>query len=110
MFLSKTLNSASSLNMLYTAESAQFYSAFSPITFSVTQHFCQKCKVSLCVFTENAQYNLKTCSFEDNAKFHFVFLATALSFASRFRRKQDRNVSSSMLKQGLSIVTTFYPP
>jgi hypothetical protein len=95
--------------MLYTAESAQFYSAFLPIMFTVTRHICQKWKVSLCVFTENAQFNLKTRSFEENAKFHFAFLATALSFASRFRRKQDRNVSSSMLKQGLSIVTTFYP-
>jgi hypothetical protein len=36
----KMPNSASSLNTLYTAESTQFYSAFSPTTISLTPRFC----------------------------------------------------------------------
>ncbi len=39
MYLPKTHNFASSLNSLYTAESAQFYSAFSPTTISLTPRF-----------------------------------------------------------------------
>jgi hypothetical protein len=35
----KMHNSASSLNTLYTAENAQFYSAFSPTTISLTPRF-----------------------------------------------------------------------
>jgi hypothetical protein len=41
----KTHHSASSLNTLYTAESAQFYSAISPTTISLTQSFRQKREV-----------------------------------------------------------------
>jgi hypothetical protein len=40
----KMHNSTSSLNTLYTAESAQFYSAFSPTTISLTPCFCWNAK------------------------------------------------------------------
>jgi hypothetical protein len=40
------------------------------------------------LFTENAQNDLKTHSYEDNAKFNSGFSATTLSHASRFRRKR----------------------
>jgi hypothetical protein len=78
---------ASSLNTLYTAESAQFYSAFSLTTISSTPRFRQKRKVRLRFFTENAQNDPKTHSCEDSAKFSSEFSATTLSHASRFRRK-----------------------
>ncbi len=74
--------------MLYTAESAQFYSAFSPTTISLTLRFRRKREVWLRFFAENAQYNPKTHSYEDNAKFNSKFSATTLSCASRFRRKR----------------------
>jgi hypothetical protein len=74
--------------MLYISESAQFYSAFSPTTISLTQRFRQKHKVCLCVFSENAQNDPKTHSCKDSAKFNSAFLATTLSHASRFRRKR----------------------
>jgi hypothetical protein len=41
----KTHNSAFSLNTLYTAKRAQFYSSFSPTTISLTPRFCLKCEV-----------------------------------------------------------------
>jgi hypothetical protein len=44
-YLPKTHNSASSLNTLYTAESAQFYSAFSLTTISLTPRFRRKRQV-----------------------------------------------------------------
>ncbi len=72
--------------MLYTAESAQFNSPFSPTTISLTPHFCHKRKVWLPFFAENAQNDPKTHSYEDNAKFHSAFSPTMLSYASRFRR------------------------
>ncbi len=84
----KTHNSASSLNTLYTDESEQFYSAFLPTTISLTPRFCQKCKVWLRFFTENAQNDPKTHSYEDNAKFKTAFSATTLNHASRFWRKR----------------------
>ncbi len=81
-------NSASSLNTLYIAESAQFYSAFSPTTISLTSRFRRKREVWLRFFAENAQNDPKMHSYEDNAKFNVAFSATTLSHASRFRRKQ----------------------
>ncbi len=80
-------NSTSSLNMLYTAKSAQFYSAFSPTMISLTPRFCRKREVWLCFFAENAQNYPKTHSYEDSAKFNSPFSATMLSHASRFWRK-----------------------
>jgi hypothetical protein len=80
-------NFASSLNTLCTAESAQFESAFSPTTISLTPRFRQKRKVWLRFFTENAQNVPKTHSYEDDAKFNSAFLAAMLSCASRFRQK-----------------------
>ncbi len=81
-------NSASSLNTLYIAESAQFYSPFSPTTISLTQRFRRKREVWLRFFAENAQNDPKTHSYEDSAKFDVAFSATMLSHASRFRRKR----------------------
>jgi hypothetical protein len=83
----KTHNSASSLNTLYPAESAQFYVSFSPTTISLTLRFRPKRKVWLRFFTENAQNDPKTHSYEDSAKFNSAFSATKLSHASRFWRK-----------------------
>ncbi len=59
--------SASSLN---TAESAQFYSTFLPITINLTPRFRRKYEVWLQFFAENAQNYPKTDSYEDNTKFH----------------------------------------
>ncbi len=84
----KTKNSASSLNTLYIAESAQFYSAVLPTTISLTPRLRQKRKVWLRLFAENAQNDLKTHSYKDSAKFNIAFSATTLSHASRFRRKR----------------------
>jgi hypothetical protein len=58
------------------------------ITITVTRHFHQKRQVSLCVFAENARYDLKICSLKDNAEFHLAFLGTALSLATPFRQKK----------------------
>ncbi len=84
----KSRNSAPSLNMIYTAESAQFNSPFSPTTISLTPRFLRKRKVWLPFFAENAQNDPKTHNYEDNAKFHSAFSLTTLSYASRFRRNQ----------------------
>ncbi len=84
----KTHNFASSLNTLYIAKSAQFYSAFSPTTISLTPRFRRKREVWLRFFAENAQNNPKMHSYKDNAKFNAAFSATTLSHASRFRRKR----------------------
>jgi hypothetical protein len=84
----KTHSFASSLKTLYTAESAQFYSAFSPKTISLTPRFRRKREVSLRFFAENSQNDPKTHSYEDSAKFDSAFSATTLSHASRFRRKR----------------------
>ncbi len=81
-------NFASSLNPLYTAESAQFYSAFSPTTISLTPRFRWKRAVWLRFSAENAQNDPKTYSYEDSAKCNSAFSATTLSHASRFRRKR----------------------
>jgi hypothetical protein len=75
--------------MLYTAESAQFNSPFSPTTISLTLRIRRKCEVWLPFFAENAQNDSKTHSFEDNAKFHSTFSPTTLSHASRFQRNQE---------------------
>jgi hypothetical protein len=80
-------NFASSQNTLYTAESAQFYSAFSLTTISLTPRFCGKREVWLNFFAENAQNDPKTQCYEDNAKFNSAFSATTLSHTLRFRRK-----------------------
>jgi hypothetical protein len=61
---------------------------FSPTTISLTPRFCQKRKVWLRFFAENAQNDPKTHSYEDNAKFNSAFSATMLRYASRFRRKR----------------------
>ncbi len=74
--------------MLYTAESAQFNSPFSPTTISLTPRFRRKREVWLSFFAKNAQNDPKTHSSEDNAKFHSAFLPTTLGYASRFRRNQ----------------------
>jgi hypothetical protein len=84
----KMHNSPSSLNTLYTAESRQFYSAFSPTTISLTPRLRRKCKVWLRFLAENAQNDPKTQSYEDSTKFNSTFLATTLSHASRFRWKR----------------------
>jgi hypothetical protein len=86
--LLKTHSSAYSLNTLYPAESAQFYSAFSPTTISLTPRFRRKREVGLRFFAENAQNDPKTHSHEDSTKFNSAFSATTLSHASRFRRKR----------------------
>jgi hypothetical protein len=84
----KTHNPTSSLNTLCTAESAQFYFAFSATTISLTLRFHRKREVWLRFFAENAQNDLKTHSYVDSAKFNSAFLATTLSHASRFWRKR----------------------
>ncbi len=83
----KTKYFASSLNTLYIAERAQFYSMFSPTMISLTLRFCRKREVWLHFFAKNAQNDPKTHSYEDSAKFNVAFSATMLSHASRFRRK-----------------------
>ncbi len=87
-YLPISRNSAPSLNMLYTAESAQFNSPFLPTTISLTQRFCWKREVWLPFFAEKTQNDPKTDSYEDNAKFQSKFLPTMLSYASRFRRNR----------------------
>ncbi len=87
-YLPKSRYSAPSLNMLFTAESAQFISPFLPTTISLTRRFCRKREVRLPFFAENAQNDLKTHSYEDNAKFHSAFSPTTLSYASSFRRNR----------------------
>ncbi len=84
----KTHNFVSSLNTLYIAESAQFYSAVLLRTISLTPHFRRKREVWLRFFAENAQNDPKTHSYKDNAKFNATFSATMRSHASRFRRKR----------------------
>jgi hypothetical protein len=74
--------------MLYTAESAQFNSLFSPTTISLTPRFRQKREVWLPFFAKNAQNDPTTQSYEDNDKFHSAFSPTMLSYASRFRRNR----------------------
>jgi hypothetical protein len=84
----KTHNFASSLNTLYTAESAQFYYAFSPTAISLTPRFRRNCEVWLHFFAENAQNDPKMHSYEDSAKFNSTFSATMLSHASHFSQKR----------------------
>jgi hypothetical protein len=78
-YLLKMHNSASSLDMLYTAESEQFYSVFSPTTVSLPWQSLAP------LFAEDTQNDPKTHSYEDNAKFRSVFTATVLSYAGGFR-------------------------
>ncbi len=87
-YLPKMNNSTSSLNTLYTAESAQFYSTFVPTTISWTPCFCRKHEVWLIFFTESAQNDPKTHSYEDDTKFNPTFSATTVSCALCFWRKQ----------------------
>ncbi len=77
-----------SLNMLYTADSAQFYSVFLPKTISLTPRFGRKREAWLCFCAENTQNDPKTHGHEDNTKFNSAFSPTMLSYASRFRRKR----------------------
>ncbi len=65
-----------------------FYSVFSPTTISLTPCFHQQREDWLPFFTENAQNDPKTHSYEDNAKFHSAFLATMFSYASCFQQKR----------------------
>ncbi len=83
-----TFHSAYLPKTLYIAESAQFYSAFSTTTISLTPRFHRKGKVWLHFIAENAQNDPKTHSYEDNAKFNASFSAPMLSHALRFRRKR----------------------
>ncbi len=73
---------------MYTTKSAQFYSAFSPTTISLTPHFRQKREVCLRFFAEKAQNDPKMLSYKDNAKFNSMFSVTTLSYASCFQRKR----------------------
>jgi hypothetical protein len=87
-YLPKTHNFASSLNMLYTAESAQFYSAFSP-TISLTPCFGRKRKKFDSAFSPKMFETIRKRTVAmTSAKFNFAFLATTLSYASRFWRKR----------------------
>ncbi len=86
-YLPKT-HSYPSLNALYTAKSAQFYSAFLPTPISLTPRFRWKREVWLRLFAQNTQNDPKTHSYEDSTRFNSAFLATTLSHASRFRRKR----------------------
>jgi hypothetical protein len=74
--------------MLYTAESTQFYSAFSPTTVTLTPRFRRKREIWLRFFAENAQNDPKTHSCKDSTKFNSAFSATTLSQASRFQWKR----------------------
>jgi hypothetical protein len=91
--------------MLYTSESAQLNSPFSPTTISLTPRFRQKREVWLPFFAENAQNDPKTHSYEDNAKFHSAISPTTLSYASRFRR--NRGVIENFEYLGEMIVLCF---
>jgi hypothetical protein len=84
----KTQNSTSSLNTLYFAESAQFYSSISPTTISFTPRFRRKHEVLLRFFAENAPNDPKMYSYEDSAKFIVAFSVKTLSHASCFQRKR----------------------
>jgi hypothetical protein len=55
---------------------------------SLSPRFRRKREVWLRFFAENTQNDPKMHSYEDSAKFNFAFLATTLSYASRFRRKR----------------------
>jgi hypothetical protein len=70
----KMRSSVSSLNMLYTAESAQFYSAFAPTTISSTLCFWRNCKVC----STFSPKTLKTIQKRTVSK-------TTLNFALHFR-------------------------
>ncbi len=95
-----------SFHSTFSAKTLRFTPRFHWICFS-SEHavYCGKRPVLLCVFTnndycnsaflpktlsftpcftENARYDPKTHSLEDNTKFNFAFLATALSFATYF--------------------------
>jgi hypothetical protein len=80
----KLRNAAPSLNMLYTAESAQFNAPFLPTTLSLSL----KTQSLTPLFRRNAQNDPKTHSYEDKAKFYSAFSPTTLSYASRFRRNR----------------------
>jgi hypothetical protein len=69
-------NSPSSLNTLYTAKSAQFYSAFLPTTISLTPHFHRKREVD----SAFSPKMLKTIQKR-------TVMKTALNLTLRFRRQ-----------------------
>jgi hypothetical protein len=73
---------------MYAAESAQFYSVFSPKMISLILRFCWKREVWLHFSAEIAQNDPKMHSHQDNAIFHSAFLSTMLSVAMRFWRKR----------------------
>ncbi len=73
---------------MYTAESAQFYSAFLLTMISLTPRFRRQREVWVRFFAEKALNDPKTHSYEDSAKFNSAFLVTTLSHASRFQRKR----------------------
>ncbi len=77
MILPSLLNSAASLNTLYTAESEQFNSTLLPKTWSLTSLFHWK-----------PSKRSKTHSYKDNAKFQSMFLVSTLSYALRFWRNR----------------------
>jgi hypothetical protein len=58
-YLPKMCNSASSLNMLFTAKSAQFYSMFLPTTISLTLGCCWICEVWLTFLLKTIKTNWK---------------------------------------------------
>jgi hypothetical protein len=71
---------ASSLNSLYTPESAQFHSVFSLTTISLILHSHQKRQLLLCFFAEDAHYSPKPRSCKDNAK----YFSNTLRYTTRF--------------------------
>jgi hypothetical protein len=73
--LLKTHNFASYLNTLYTAESAQFYSPFSPTTISLTPRF-RHAKFDSAFLPKTLKMNRKR-----------TVAKTALNLTPRFRRQ-----------------------
>jgi hypothetical protein len=78
----KTHNSASSVNTLCTAESAQFYFAFLPTMISLTPRCRWKRENGLNFFTEDAQNDLKRMVTNE------VNSATAHNYARCFQQKR----------------------
>jgi hypothetical protein len=58
------------------------------LTISLTPRCCQKHEAWLHIFAEDTQNNPYTHSYKEKARFHSVFLATMLSYATCFQRKQ----------------------
>jgi hypothetical protein len=81
-----------------------FTPRFSPTTISFW-HGCRKRKVSLCFFAEDAQYDPKTRSYEDNAKF-----VLALSAKTRIEKKNSNICTNKKIfeKVGFSVFCTVF--